>query len=130
MHLTHKIARSGCFFKSAPYKARFTFVSRRCSVQFFLICLRLGHNVSFAQRRVAAGIEYPVRSIMEFQLLSFLLLGAFMLDASAHVIHINAIRDDYGIGALNRSTFPSGFIFGTASSAYQVTSSYIFFLEQ
>ena len=65
---------------------------------------------------------------MDFQLHIFLLLGVFSLEASARVIDINAIRDDYGIGALNRSTFPSGFLFGTASSSYQVTACYIFFL--
>ncbi|KNA25154.1 hypothetical protein SOVF_008800 [Spinacia oleracea] len=32
---------------------------------------------------------------------------------------INAVRADYGIGALNRSSFPAGFVFGTASSSYQ-----------
>ena len=36
------------------------------------------------------------------------------------------IGADYGIRELNRSSFPSGFIFGTASSAYQVTSSVLF----
>lgn len=34
---------------------------------------------------------------------------------------MNAIRADYGIGALNRSSFPAGFVFGTASSSYQVS---------
>ena len=37
-----------------------------------------------------------------------------------------SIGADYGIRELNQTSFPPGFIFGTASSAYQVTSSVLF----
>ncbi|KMT14420.1 hypothetical protein BVRB_4g071990 [Beta vulgaris subsp. vulgaris] len=42
-----------------------------------------------------------------------------MLGNSNGGSNMNAIRADYGIGALNRSSFSAGFVFGTASSSYQ-----------
>ena len=34
-----------------------------------------------------------------------------------------AVSPSHGIASLNRTSFPKGFIFGTASAAYQVTKS-------
>ncbi|KAL2942053.1 Cyanogenic beta-glucosidase [Bienertia sinuspersici] len=52
--------------------------------------------------------------------LLLLLFFIFNLRNSSSNAHTNAIiGTDYGIGALNRSSFVTGFVFGTASSSYQ-----------
>ncbi|XP_021747075.1 beta-glucosidase 12-like [Chenopodium quinoa] len=52
-------------------------------------------------------------------LVQLLVLVLFMLGHSNGAPEIDVIRADYGIGALNRSSFPAGFVFGSASSSYQ-----------
>ncbi|CAO2837232.1 unnamed protein product [Amaranthus hypochondriacus] len=58
---------------------------------------------------------------MEVQSHVFLLqlLSLFILGNTNVAIGVKVIQANYGIGALNRSSFPAGFIFGTASSSYQ-----------
>lgn len=60
---------------------------------------------------------------MEVQSHVFLLqlLSLFILGNTNVAIGVKVIQANHGIGALNRSSFPAGFIFGTASSSYQVS---------
>ena len=40
-----------------------------------------------------------------------------------------AVSPSYDTASLNRTSFPKGFIFGTASSAYQVTTEYFLYVN-
>ncbi|KAK9692388.1 hypothetical protein RND81_09G261000 [Saponaria officinalis] len=76
---------------------------KNCFLQIKLIQLRFTNNI-----------------VMEFRVHMFLLVTAlFMLRISNAAVDVDDIRIDYGISALNRSSFPPGFVFGTASAAYQ-----------
>ncbi|GAB4856084.1 Beta-glucosidase 12, variant 2 [Ancistrocladus abbreviatus] len=59
--------------------------------------------------------SYSIMEIQGYLLLIALFLPLGFLGSTTS----NVIGPNYGIGALNRSSFPVGFIFGTASSAYQ-----------
>lgn len=65
-------------------------------------------------------MRWVPKSAMAFQgsvLLSLLVLVCSAVTSSSKA----TIPSQYDTGSLNRSSFPAGFIFGTASSAYQVT---------
>ncbi|TXG73176.1 hypothetical protein EZV62_001755 [Acer yangbiense] len=51
------------------------------------------------------------------------LFGLFILTILLRISFAALITPSYGTASLNRSSFPPGFIFGTASSAYQETLS-------
>ena len=51
------------------------------------------------------------------------LLGLLTNGIAVSPSHGIAVSPSHGIASLNRTSFPRGFIFGTASAAYQVTKS-------
>lgn len=63
--------------------------------------------------------------ILQFQILSFF-LALFTLEHFSFATTISKndakIGINYGISFLNRTSFPHGFLFGSASSSYQVTT--------
>ncbi|KAL7113341.1 hypothetical protein ACP275_04G055500 [Erythranthe tilingii] len=54
--------------------------------------------------------------------ISYLILNIFIFTISISGIfyNIDALKANYQITSLNRSSFPAGFVFGAASSAYQI----------
>lgn len=67
---------------------------------------------------------------LDFDVFMAMLLGILALIVTSSSIsstHVDAASPILDVSYLNRSSFPAGFIFGTASSAYQVHS-YNFFI--
>lgn len=56
-----------------------------------------------------------------------LLVVLLVIFSSVTSCPVGTIPRDYDTASLNRTSFPQGFIFGTASSAYQVNKFIYFF---
>lgn len=64
---------------------------------------------------------------MALQGILLLVLLTFLSNAVA--TSIATTPSHYDVASINRSTFPAGFIFGTASSAYQVSIQRLYFFD-